>query len=65
MDELPAPPGPPAPELRIVESRVYRGPNVWSYDAAVGHVVSWGDGKRGVSIGVNPFQNLFHNRIAY
>ena len=42
MDELPAPPGPPAPELRIVESRVYRGPNVWSYDPAVHLLVDLG-----------------------
>ena len=35
-------PGPPHPELRIVESRVYRGPNVWSYDPAVHLLVDLG-----------------------
>lgn len=32
----------PAPELRIVESRVYRGPNIWSYDPAVHLLVDLG-----------------------
>ncbi len=33
---------PVAPELRIVESRVYRGPNVWNYDKAIHLVVDLG-----------------------
>ena len=32
----------PAPELRIVSTRVYRGPNVWSYDRALHLVVDLG-----------------------
>jgi cyanophycin synthetase len=32
----------PAPELRILSSRVYRGPNVWSYEPAVHLVVDLG-----------------------
>ncbi len=35
-------PGPAAPELRIAESRVYRGPNVWNYDQAIHLVVDLG-----------------------
>ena len=34
----PNPQQPAAPDLTIVETRVYRGPNVWSYDQAL-HVV--------------------------
>ncbi|MDQ1689797.1 MAG: cyanophycin synthetase [Frankiaceae bacterium] len=30
------------PELQIVESRVYRGPNIWSYDPAIHLVVDLG-----------------------
>ena len=30
--ERPTPTGPAAPDLRIVESRVYRGRNIWSYE---------------------------------
>jgi cyanophycin synthetase len=41
-DDLPVPPGPPAPDLLVVESRVYRGPNIWSYDPAVHLVVDLG-----------------------
>ena len=33
---------PAAPDLTIVESRVYRGPNLWSYDPAVHLVVELG-----------------------
>ena len=40
--ERPTPTGPLAPELRIVESRVYRGGNIWSYDPAVHLVVDLG-----------------------
>jgi cyanophycin synthetase len=32
----------PRPELRILESRVYRGPNYWSYDKAVHLLVDLG-----------------------
>ncbi len=37
-----APSGPAAPELTLVSTRVYRGPNVWSYDKAVHLVVDLG-----------------------
>jgi cyanophycin synthetase len=38
-----APPdAPPAPELRILESRIYRGPNYWSYDPSVYLLVDLG-----------------------
>ncbi|GAA4402655.1 cyanophycin synthetase [Fodinibacter luteus] len=40
--DRPTPTGPPAPELRIVESRVYRGGNIWSYDPSVHLVVDLG-----------------------
>ncbi len=40
--DRPVPTGPPAPELRIVESRVYRGGNVWSYAPAIHLVVDLG-----------------------
>jgi cyanophycin synthetase len=40
--DRPTPTGPAAPELRIVESRVYRGGNVWSYDPAIHLVVDLG-----------------------
>ena len=38
----PTPRGPARPELRIVESRVYRGPNIWSYEHAIHLVVDLG-----------------------
>jgi cyanophycin synthetase len=38
----PPAPGPPAPDLKIVETRVYRGPNYWSYEPAIKHVVDLG-----------------------
>jgi cyanophycin synthetase len=34
--------GPATPDLAIVESRVYRGPNVWSYEQAIHLVVDLG-----------------------
>ncbi len=38
-----APPGAtPRPELKIVETRVYRGPNYWNYDPAIKLVVDLG-----------------------
>jgi cyanophycin synthetase len=40
--DRPVPTGPPAPELRIVESRVYRGGNIWSYAPAIHLVVDLG-----------------------
>ncbi|MEO7069628.1 MAG: acetate--CoA ligase family protein, partial [Nostocoides sp.] len=40
--ERPTPKGPPSPDLRIVEARVYRGGNIWSYQPAVHLVVDLG-----------------------
>ena len=40
--DRPTPTGPLAPDLRIVETRVYRGPNVWSYEPAIHLVVDLG-----------------------
>jgi cyanophycin synthetase len=40
--ERPVPAGPAAPVLRIVESRVYRGGNIWSYGPAIHLVVDLG-----------------------
>ena len=40
--DRPTPTGPAAPELSIVESRVYRGGNVWSYTPAIHLVVDLG-----------------------
>ena len=34
--------GAPAPDLKIIETRVYRGPNVWSYEPAIHLVVDLG-----------------------
>ena len=34
--------GTPSPDLKIIETRVYRGPNVWSYDPAIHLVVDLG-----------------------
>src|SRR6476620_149065 len=42
MADRPTPTGPAAPELSIVESRVYRGGNVWSYSPAIHLVVDLG-----------------------
>jgi cyanophycin synthetase len=35
-------PGGPRPDLRILEARVYRGPNFWSYDKAIHLLVDLG-----------------------
>ena len=40
--DRPTPTGPAAPELRIVESRVYRGGNIWSYHPSIHLVVDLG-----------------------
>ena len=40
--DRPIPTGPAAPDLRIVESRVYRGGNIWSYDPSIHLVVDLG-----------------------
>ncbi len=40
--ERPTPTGPLAPDLRILESRVYRGGNIWSYEPAIHLVVDLG-----------------------
>ena len=40
--EVPIPTGPARPDLRIVETRVYRGPNIWSYQQAIHLVVDLG-----------------------
>ena len=37
--EIPTPTGPARPDLCILETRVYRGPNVWSYNQAIHLVV--------------------------
>ena len=36
------PTGPASPDLAILESRVYRGPNIWSYEPAIHLVVDLG-----------------------
>ncbi len=36
------PVAPPRPELRIVETRIYRGPNYWSYDRSIDLLVDLG-----------------------
>jgi len=40
--ERPAPAGPASPDLSILESRVYRGPNIWSYEKAIHLIVDLG-----------------------
>ncbi|MDE9364476.1 cyanophycin synthetase [Luteipulveratus sp. YIM 133132] len=40
--DRPTPTGPPTAALRLLEQRVYRGPNVWSYEPAVHLVVDLG-----------------------
>ena len=40
--ERPTPTGPLSPDLTIVESRIYRGPNFWSYEQAIHLVVDLG-----------------------
>jgi cyanophycin synthetase len=42
MADRPIPTGPAAPELSIIESRVYRGGNLWSYNPAIHLVVDLG-----------------------
>ncbi|CAN5817843.1 MAG: cyanophycin synthetase [Actinomycetota bacterium] len=43
VTEVPVTPqAPAAPELRIAEKRVYRGPNVWNYEQAIHLVVDLG-----------------------
>ena len=39
---LPEPAGPAAPDLAILETRVYRGPNLWSYEPAIHLVLDLG-----------------------
>ncbi|MEO7267643.1 MAG: cyanophycin synthetase, partial [Knoellia sp.] len=41
-EDRPTPTGPAAPELTIVESRIYRGGNIWSYDPAIHLIVDLG-----------------------
>ena len=43
MTDRPVPTGPAAPDLTIIETRVYRGPNVWSYDQCVHLLVDLGE----------------------
>ena len=40
--EVPTPSGPARPDLKILETRIYRGPNVWSYQPAIHLVVDLG-----------------------
>ena len=40
--DRPTPAGPASPDLAILESRVYRGPNIWSYEPAIHLVVDLG-----------------------
>ncbi|OFE17611.1 cyanophycin synthetase [Humibacillus sp. DSM 29435] len=40
--EVPTPTGPARPELRILETRIYRGGNIWSYQQAIHLVVDLG-----------------------
>ena len=40
--ERPTPAQPASPDLAILESRVYRGPNIWSYEQAIHLVVDLG-----------------------
>ncbi len=40
--EGPTPTGPARPDLKILETRIYRGPNVWSYQQAIHLVVDLG-----------------------
>src|SRR4051812_5391014 len=42
VSALPDPAGPAAPDLAILETRVYRGPNIWSYEPAIHLVVDLG-----------------------
>ena len=40
--EVPTPTGPARPDLTILETRIYRGPNIWSYQQAIHLVVDLG-----------------------
>ncbi len=40
--EVPTPTGPARPDLTIRETRIYRGPNIWSYQQAIHLVVDLG-----------------------
>ena len=40
--EVPTPTGPARPDLTILETRIYRGPNIWSYEQAIHLVVDLG-----------------------
>ena len=40
--ERPLPARPAAPDLAVIDSRVYRGPNIWSYEPAIHLVVDLG-----------------------
>ena len=42
MSDSQSPSAPAAPDLRIVEQRVYRGPNIWNYEQAIHLVVDLG-----------------------
>ena len=42
MTDTPLAGGRPSPDLRIVETRVYRGANVWAYDKSIHLVVDLG-----------------------
>ena len=42
MSDHAAPSGPAEPDLTIVETRIYRGPNVWSYEPAIHLLVDLG-----------------------
>ncbi|MDO5503003.1 MAG: cyanophycin synthetase [Actinomycetia bacterium] len=42
VTDRPTPAGPARPDLTIIESRVYRGGNIWSYDPAIHLVVDLG-----------------------
>src|SRR3954468_14767082 len=42
VSALPDPAGPAAPDLAILETRIYRGPNIWSYQPAIHLVVDLG-----------------------
>ena len=42
MTDPQTPTAPAAPDLRIVEQRVYRGPNIWNYEQAMHLVVDLG-----------------------
>ncbi|WP_114906366.1 cyanophycin synthetase [Ornithinimicrobium murale] len=42
MTQSQSPTAPVAPDLRIVEQRVYRGPNIWNYEQAIHLVVDLG-----------------------